>query len=68
MFYVQKGSGMGSVVSGALCDYVLYALRERDWAVCPNIAKRFGINTCLNYRDDVFVIYENVSDFMNFLE
>lgn len=67
-FYVRKGSGMGSVVSGALCDYVLYVLGERDWAVNPKITKHFGIKTWLRYRDDVFIIHENFSRFMDSLE
>lgn len=67
-FYVRKGSGMGSVVSGALCDYVLYVLGEREWAANPKVAQRFGIKTWLRYRDDVFVIYENFVELKNFIE
>lgn len=55
LFQVVKGSGMGTEISGDLCDLVLFNLAEAE-LLKPESLNHFHITTWLRYRDDIFFI------------
>ena len=56
LFKVRKGSGMGLVYSGAVCDAALYTLAERPWATHALVQKKYAVRSYFRFRDDIFFI------------
>ena len=53
LYKVIKGSGMGTEISGDLCDLVFVNLVEHD-LLKPDSLNYYCISTWLRYRDDIF--------------
>lgn len=55
-YQVIKGSGMGSVLSGDMCDEALWILGEAFWASDAETQQRHGVLGWFRYRDDILAI------------
>ena len=64
-FQLLKGSGMGTEISGDLCDSVLFWLSECK-LLTPDSLSMYSIRSFLRFRDDVFIVAGDRSLFRDF--
>ena len=52
----MKGSGMGLICSGEVSDTCFFSMAEKNFALHPNVIKKFGILYYGRFKDDGIVI------------
>ena len=63
---VNAGSGMGLRHSGPTADAAFYCRVERDWATTPTIMRTYKVLEYIRYKDDIWVLVEDVQLFRCF--
>ena len=57
VYRVARGSGMGTVLSGELCDIVFFYLVGKNYISTERFMRFHKIRMWLRYRDDLLVLY-----------
>ena len=59
VYKVNRGTGMGSLLSGDCSDLCFYKLCERPFALSPAHRNRYGVFTYGRFKDDGLVVFSH---------